>query len=163
MHLLDLGGDLFMHFIINTYGSLEISLSASQGRNHIFYWVGSRQRKEVYLNDQGVSLWGCKYSFSGYSHIICCLLLPSNPYLRFQLNHPSLKSQFWWLTIFFFLPTPISLSLKKRNKTKRKSLEVFFQVSVVSLSLTKQPNRPHMGFSMWLGVKHFFWPCFQLN
>lgn len=57
MHLLYLGGDLFMHFIINTYDSLEISLSVSQGRNHIIYWVGSRQRRDVYLNDQGVSLW----------------------------------------------------------------------------------------------------------
>ena len=77
-------------------------------------------------------------------------LLPSTPIqpLPKVSAKPSISEIPILMTHNFFLPTPVSLSLKKRNKTKRKSLEVFFQVSVVSLSLTKQPNRPHMGFSM---------------
>lgn len=91
MHLLYLSGDLFMHFIINTYGSPEISLSASQGRNHIFYWVGSRQRREEYLN----GLCEAANILSVAAATDSVAFFPySNPYLRLQLNHPSLKSQF---------------------------------------------------------------------
>lgn len=79
MHLLYLGDDLFMHFIINTYDSPEISLSASHSTSHVFYGVGPTQRRYVGLNNLPVAT--ATSSVAIFPH--------SNPYLKLRLNHPS--------------------------------------------------------------------------